>query len=97
VRVLDIVESGCNPCEQKLKVNKSVCKLFRFHFPIFYFFKMFMFLYMLTDLAFIAAFSKFTLFQNQSIVAVASWVATIPVSMGLSAFIYWIIAKILLG
>jgi hypothetical protein len=56
-----------------------------------------MFLYMLTDLAFIAAFSKFTLFQNQSIVAVASWVATIPVSMGLSAFIYWIIAKILLG
>jgi hypothetical protein len=48
-------------------------------------------------IAFIAAFSKFTLFQNQSVVAVASWVATIPVSMGLSAFIYWIIAKILLG
>jgi hypothetical protein len=58
---------------------------------------MFILLYILADLSFIAAFSKFTYCQNQSVVSVASWVATIPVSMGLSAFIYWIIAKILLG
>jgi phosphate/sulfate permease len=40
---------------------------------------------------------KFTLKILNFYCAAASWIATIPFSMGLTAAIYWIIQKIILG